>query len=78
MIYPQPSFSPEEHQELSTDYQTPTPDHEVYIKEIAPKIYDAACEWDNFPPSEKDNAEYKEKVVPRVVPAMERLKAQKN
>jgi hypothetical protein len=51
---------------------------EVYVKEIAPKIYDAACEWDNFPPSKQDIAEYLELVVPRMKAATEKAKAQNN
>lgn len=51
---------------------------EVYIEETAPKMYGGRCEWDSFPPSQADKAEYLQKVVPRLNEASERLKARNN
>lgn len=51
---------------------------EVYIVEVAPKVFDAACEWDNFPPTPRDVAEYQKLVQPRFESAMKRLQAQRN
>ncbi len=51
---------------------------EVYVREVAPKFYDTVCEWDSFPPSPKDKAEYLVKVVPRYHALVKRLQAQNN
>jgi hypothetical protein len=51
---------------------------EVFIREVEPKMFDAACEWDIFPPSDKDIAEYQKSVVPRLASVMARKNAEKN
>jgi len=46
---------------------------DVYTEETRNNLFDTACEWDTYPPTEDDMLEYQVAVLPQIGQVVQRL-----